>query len=325
MTVHSKPRDAMQRNENKQTMALARSIRAKIELRIQAEDFGFFVREKSQLLWPYYQKVAIGAKSAAMKQQFRRCLEIVEELFGDKVALQHFTPPVLDDFARHLSDRYSQNTASVYYTKLTMVLRRAHEDGLLKDDPTKKAKKIYTARSPVVYLEEHEVAALLATPCESDALKRAVILSIHTGLRLSDVERLTGSDVFETADGPEIRVRQKKTSEPISIPITRELCHAIGLPRDGRLFPGVRKKAYNGTLTRWVAASGIQKPITYHKTRHTCAASLVTNGADIRVVQEILGHKDIKSTLVYAHVASRKKREAIGKISVKLKNVWKNG
>ena len=65
--------------------------------------------------------------------------------------------------------------------------------------------------------------------------------------------------------------------------------------------------------------AGITKNITFHCARHTHATLLLTNGVDIYTVSKLLGHKEIKTTQVYARIIDEKKKEAVNKIpSIKI-------
>ena len=81
-------------------------------------------------------------------------------------------------------------------------------------------------------------------------------------------------------------------------------------PQD-RVFVGLKYGAvYNNEIVRWCNRAGISKHITFHSARHTNAVLLLENGADIYTVQKRLGHKEIKTTAIYAKIVDEKMRES---------------
>ena len=65
----------------------------------------------------------------------------------------------------------------------------------------------------------------------------------------------------------------------------------------------------NRAVQEWVLRAGINKKITFHCGRHTFATMLISKGASIYEVKELLGHRDVKVTQVYAHLLDDRKRE----------------
>lgn len=122
-----------------------------------------------------------------------------------------------------------------------------------------------------MYLTLDEVRKLAATECEYPQIKAAFLFSCLTGLRRSDVLRLTWGDVHKQGDFTRIIFRQKKTSGQEYLDISQqaaELMGERGLP-DEHVFTDIHSPTCtNNTLKLWVARAGINKTITFHRLRH---------------------------------------------------------
>ena len=153
----------------------------------------------------------------------------------------------------------------------------------------------------------------MGTDCRYEVLKRAFLFSCFTGMRWSDINQLTWRYVRKSEDGYRVHFSQKKTKgvEYLDIPdIALEYIGEKGEP-DERVFVGLKYSAYmNTALARWVLEAGITKLITFHCARHTYATILLEEDVNIRVIQDMLGHKELRTTLIYAKIIDKKRREA---------------
>jgi integrase/recombinase XerD len=155
---------------------------------------------------------------------------------------------------------------------------------------------------------------------------RAILEVLYScGLRVSELVNLKISDLFP--DEQFIRVFGKGSKQRL-VPIGEPALKAIRLYREIRDAGPVQKAAEDilflnrrgGKLTREMifhivkeqaAVAGIRKEISPHTFRHSFATHLVENGADLRVVQQMLGHESILTTEIYTHIDTRKWQETI--------------
>ncbi len=155
---------------------------------------------------------------------------------------------------------------------------------------------------------------------------RAILEVLYScGLRVSELVNLKISDLF--LDEQFVRVFGKGSKQRL-VPIGGPAIQAIRLYREIRDAGPVKKadedilflNRNGGKLTRGMifhivkeqaATAGIRKEISPHTFRHSFATHLVENGADLRVVQEMLGHESILTTEIYTHIDTRKWQETI--------------
>ena len=198
--------------------------------------------------------------------------------------------------------------------------------GMIERDPMDRIDAPRLGRPLPESLTEREVENLLATPDVSTALgfrDRTMFEVLYAaGLRVSELVELRTSSV-SMRQGL-VRVVGKGDRErlvPLGEVALDWLDRFVRGPRseilDGRVSEAVFPSRRGGAMTRqafWMiikrhaASAGIVRPVTPHTLRHAFATHLLNHGADLRVIQLLLGHRDISTTQIYTHVARERLR-----------------
>jgi integrase/recombinase XerD len=239
----------------------------------------------------------------------------------------------------YLAARFAGSKASASNRRL-VALRRFYawqvREGRRADDPTLKLERArQPARRPST-LSEAQVEALLEAPALDQALglrDRAMLELLYaSGLRVSELVGLRIADL--SLDEGVVRVVRGKGGKDRLVPFGEqasqwlrryldaaraELLH--GAPSDfvfvtarsagrGRGAPaGMTRQMFWTRLRALAHRAGIDSPLSPHTLRHAFATHLLDHGADLRVVQLLLGHADISTTQIYTHVARERLRQ----------------
>ena len=217
--------------------------------------------------------------------------------------------------------KLSQNTALSYFTKFKTALKQAFIDEILSTDINSRIKNIKEKETNRTYLTIEELNNLAKTDCKNDLLKRASIFSALTGLRFSDVKNLSWSNVVETKNEYSINFTQQKTKGAEYLPISEQAFNLLGERQNysEKVFKGLKYSAYlNRQLTEWLKEAEITKDITFHSFRHTYATLQLANGSDIYTISQMLGHKNLKTTQIYAKIVNELKTQTTNKIILDL-------
>jgi integrase/recombinase XerD len=203
-------------------------------------------------------------------------------------------------------------------------------EGVVREDPTAQIAMPKIGRSLPKSLTEEEVESLLAAPVVSDPLgnrDRAMLEVLYaTGLRVSELVNLRHGQV--NINQGVIRILGKGNRERL-IPLGEEAMHWLTEFANGArseillerqtdyLFPTRRgdrmtRQAFWHIIKRYARKSGISKELSPHTLRHAFATHLLNHGADLRVVQMLLGHSDLSTTQIYTHVARERLKEMHG-------------
>ena len=251
------------------------------------------------------------------------------ELFNAKqVTLKEVTPAFLRKFLEYLrgdgankyGGRLCQETIYTYFTILSILMNKAVRLDLIASNPFHKlsqAEKPQRRTKKKEYLTLDEVKRMSVAECDDWRVKYAFLFCCFTGLRYVDVSRLKWKHIVEVGKGEyQIELVQQKTKEPVYIPLSANALK--WLPErgyDGKenyIFKFRDRSIIYDYLNKWAKTAGVEKHVTFHMSRHTCATLLLYYGTDLYTVSKILGHTSIKTTQVYAKVADEMKRKAVG-------------
>jgi integrase/recombinase XerD len=200
-------------------------------------------------------------------------------------------------------------------------------DGVIKDDPTSQIAMPKIGRSLPKSLSEEEVDALLNAPEIGDPLghrDRTMLEVLYaTGLRVSELVSLRAPQV--NLNQGVLRIVGKGDRErliPLGDEAVKWLTEFVNGPRleillerqTDCLFPTRRgermtRQAFWHIIKRYAQKACVQKALSPHTLRHAFATHLLNHGADLRVVQMLLGHSDLSTTQIYTHVARERMKE----------------
>lgn len=253
---------------------------------------------------------------------------------SDTFAFSQINMKLIEDFKNFLLEAprdgnkkgdITQNTASNYFSTFKTVLKQAFVDGYLTIDLSAKTKRIRKLDTRRETLTLEEINFLVNTECDKPIIKQGALFSLLTGLRHCDVKKLRWGELQKIGDKYRLNFTQQKTKGVEYMPISEQAYKLCGEPKQPEQLvfadlPDITK--ISPSLKKWIKAAGIHRNITFHCFRHTFATLQLTNGTDIYTVSKMLGHTDIKTTQIYAHIVDQKKEAAANAIVIEnLKNI----
>lgn len=327
------------KQKNKETLKLAEAIRAKRVVEVQNKEFGFksdYAEETN--FYDYYVAITekrLGSDSRGNWGNWRSCLKHLEKYdpnlkkrtFADidQEWVQGFRD-YLDkeacawgcDYRERIKDHpLSRNSKLSYFNKLRACMNQAVEERIIRKNPVLGVERFKEEEGTRMYLTIDEMKTLAQTECEYPNIKRAFLFSCLTGLRRSDVLRLTWGDIHKQDDYTRIIFTQKKTGGLEYLDISAQAAELLGergKPNENVFTDIHSPSCTNEAIKRWVLRAGIQKEITFHCARHTFAVMMLDLGTDIYTVSKLLGHRELSTTQRYAKVLDKNKQAAVSKI-----------
>lgn len=234
---------------------------------------------------------------------------------------------VLNYLDARLQQKLSSRTSARFLSCLRGFYRYLLRENRISENPVALVDNPKLSRPLPKSLSETDVEALLAAPDLSDpvGLRDRTMLEVlyACGLRVSELIGLTMSQINLRQNV--VRVMGKGSKERL-IPMGEEA--AAWLARylrearpvllnnmpDEVVFPSMRaqpmtRQTFWYRIKHWAMVAGIQKELSPHTVRHAFATHLLNHGADLRVVQLLLGHSDLSTTQIYIHVAKLRMKQ----------------
>jgi integrase/recombinase XerD len=243
--------------------------------------------------------------------------------------------PILDvetkDLSAFLASRYKAGIGNRSSARILSSLRRFYgyfiRENRISIDPTTLIESPHIGRSLPVSLSEYDVELLLNAPEVTNPLgfrdKTMLEMLYATGLRVSELVGLK-FDQISFRQGV-VRIIGKGNKERL-VPVGEEAMSwldaymnqarktTLGERQSDYLFvtnraDGMTRQAFWHIIKRHAKKAGIIKELSPHTLRHAFATHLLNHGADLRVVQLLLGHSDLSTTQIYTHIARERLKE----------------
>jgi integrase len=219
----------------------------------------------------------------------------------------------------------NQTTRARMFTIIKAMINRAIKLDLIKESPFIKFKfKAKLSNREFLSTDEvNRLEDLLHNPQSQNKVKSVLkpfLFSCYTEIRYRDIVNLKFKHVREYYNSNEIKkalnFTMHKTKDIIEIPLGKKASSLIREKTfdEDKLFRVFTNQYLNRSLKEAMLLANINKKICFHCARHTFATLILSNGTPIETVSKLLGHKDLKTTLIYAKILPKSKEDAITRL-----------
>jgi len=309
---------------------LAETVLGDVQVKIAKREYLGILEEKKILFEDFIETYKEYSKANKARNSYERDLTSLNSLkpvFGS-LFLFEITPQAVEEYkAKRLQEGVTPATINREVSCLKHIFNKAIEWGVVSKNPVKGVRLLKEPPGRIRYLEVDEVERLL-TAIDSIPkgagryLKPIVIIALNTGLRKQEILKLKWKNI--NFNERKITVERTKTNDIRTIPMNETIYQELRkMPRhieSEYVFCNKQGVPYGNVRKSFESAleAAKIKDFRFHDLRHTFASHLVMNGSDIRTVQQLMGHKEIKMTMRYSHLSKAHLQDAVGKLD----NLW---
>ena len=281
-----------------------------------------------------YEAYLVNEKNASantLSSYLRDVNQFVTYLQSEKLTLKKLSQADIESYTAHLASKgKTVATVTRAVASLKSFFNFLVDSGTLRANPAKnivptkverKLPQILTSKEVELFLEQPDPADLKG--CRDKAMME---LLYATGIRVSELIGLDLTNLNLSAGFIRCVGRGKERAVPLysaaihalSEYVKRARPQMIGYPDEPALFVNMSgdrmsRQGFWKIVKYYKEKAGISKEITPHTLRHSFATHLLENGADLRSIQEMLGHADISSTQIYAQLVNQKLKDVYTK------------
>ncbi|MBR6179808.1 MAG: site-specific integrase [Prevotella sp.] len=332
LRILASPRTPIQRQQNKETLELAKKNRYEREQQFLENKEGYRLKKDKgvnfldfcQSYADEYTKKDIRMIIIAISR-FKDFLSKYHPLMKDYIKPDTVTHEMMVKFAEYLQTRSVGEGAKSILQRFKKIVRAAIDQGIMAKDPCKGVVCVVDDQAlKKDVLSQEEIVKLINThyQFEKENVRNAFIFCLYTGMRFCDVKDLRYSNIDYA--NKLLRYEQDKTKGHsarswVTVPLNDGLIRLVGQPDEGEtkeslIFNLPSYESCCKSVRRWVKRAGIGKHISWHCARHSCAVNLLNNGANIKTVSSILGHSGLKHIEKYTRAIDKLKEEAINSL-----------
>jgi integrase/recombinase XerC len=240
---------------------------------------------------------------------------------------------IIRSFLNRLNDQhYSAATMARKIATLRSYHRWMHKQGLLSTNPMTLIRTPRQSKRLPKAIDVEQVEKLLAAPDDTDLLgarDRSILETLYsTGIRVSELVSINRGDIDESGQALIVRGKgRKERIVPLGSHAMAAIAHYVSMLDDYQRQAGIpyeptsplfinkhggrlSTRSVRRKVSKYLAQAGLDPDISPHTLRHSFATHLLDNGADLRSVQELLGHQSLSTTQVYTHLTTQRMREA---------------
>ena len=330
--IMASPRNPVQRQQVKETLELAKKIRFEREQQFLENKEGYRLKKDKgvnfhdfcQTYADEYTKKDIRMITIAISR-FKDFLAKYHPLMKDYIKPDTVTHEMMVKFAEYLQTRSVGEGAKSILQRFKKIVRAAIDQGIMAKDPCKGVVCVVDDQAlKKDVLSQEEIVKLINThyQFEKENVRNAFIFCLYTGMRFCDVKDLRYSNIDYA--NKLLRFEQDKTKGHsarswVTIPLNDGLIRLVGRPGEGEtkeslIFNLPSYESCCKSVRRWVKRAGIDKHISWHCARHSCAVNLLNNGSNIKTVASILGHSGLKHIEKYTRAIDKLKQDAINSL-----------